>query len=394
MDKTVELKALHGVRNDVSLERFGPTDLAIGDNVDIDETGKVYRRLGTTRVAAGSMHSLKSFASGAYVVSSGALGSINAAGTFASLQSGIGHRVAYTEIAGEVFWSDSLQSGIIGAGANRKWGITVPALPSAVATIGDLRAGTYLYTLTYVRNGGSESGAPSVGSITVPANSGIVFGPIAASTDPTVAGIRLYVSTANGEVTYAAADVPNTVASVSVTALNHPVLPARTLDMAPPPAGQFLGYYNGRAYVGSGRFLWYSQPHEYELFDWVSGYLAFPAALKTFAPVSSGIFLGTETETMYLDGADPQEFVRRQVAPYGTVLGTEYYVRNDVLLDGKQPGMSPVWMSKTGLCLGEEGGTMQNLTSDRVIPPSGLLEGASLSKSRSGTPQLVTTLYS
>jgi hypothetical protein len=228
----------------------------------------------------------------------------------------------------------------------------------------------------------------------VGANSGIVFGPIAASTDSTVTGIRLYVSTANGEVPYAAANVPNAATSISMTATSHPVLPVRTLDMAPPPAGQFLGYYNGRAYVGSGRFLWYSQPHEYELFDWVGGYLAFPSTLKTFAPVSSGIFLGTETETMYLDGADPQEFIHRQVAPYGTVLGTEYYVRNDLLLDGKQPGMSPVWMSKTGLCLGEEGGTMQNLTSDRVIPPSGLLEGASLSKSRSGTPQLVTTLYS
>lgn len=43
MIKPVELKAATDVRNDVSLERFKPTDLATGINIDLDETGKVYR---------------------------------------------------------------------------------------------------------------------------------------------------------------------------------------------------------------------------------------------------------------------------------------------------------------------------------------------------------------
>lgn len=392
--KTVELKALKGVRNDISLERFDRADLAVGDNVDVDETGKLFRRMGTSRIAAGNMHSLRSFASGALIVNNGVLNSVDASGAMAQLKAGITGRVAYSEIVNEMYWSDNVSSGIVGAGVNRAWGTIVPALPAVAIGVGDLRAGTYLYTLTYVRGNGQESGAPSVGSVAVSDHSSLTLGPIPASPDPLVTTIRLYLSTVNGELPYAAAEVPNTTTSISVTDAPQAIMPVRTLDMGPPPAGQLLGYYNGRAYVGSGRFLWYSQPYEYELFDWVSGFITFPEALKTFAPISTGIYLGTETETMYLEGADPSEFIRKQVAPYGTVLGTEMYVRNDVLLEGNQPGMSPVWMSKTGLCLGAEGGVMQNLTSDRVILPGGLTEGASLYKTRSGTPQLVTTIYS
>lgn len=393
MSKLFELKALKGVRNDVSLESFDVDDLAVGNNVDLDEKGKLFRRQGTNLITAGSMHSLKAFNNTTLVVNNSALNTVSAAGLFVALAQGIVGRLAYAEIADDVFWTDGASAGAVSQGVNRPWGIAVPALPAVSVGAGDLRGGTYLYTVVYARRNGMESGAPACGSVTVPANSSLTFGPIAASADPLVDTIHVYVSSTSGELPYLTAIVPNQRQSVLVEALPEQALQVRTLLMGPPPAGQLLGYYNGRAYVGSGRFLWYSQPHEYELFGW-ENFLAFPSVLKTFAPVASGIYLGTETETMYLDGADPSEFVRKQVAPYGTVLGTEFYVRNDLLLEGNQAGMTPVWMSKTGLCLGMEGGVMQNLTSDRFILPSPLAEGASLLKIRSGTPQLVTTIYS
>ena len=392
MSNTIELRAIKGVRNDIPLERFDKTDLDAGNNIDIDETGKVFRRMGTNRLTAGSMHSLKSFVSNSLVVNSNMLSSVNAAGAVTSLGAQVVGRLSYTEIASEIFWSDGINNGIVGAGANRQWGVPVPALPSVTVSGGDLRAGTYLYTSVYVRSNGLESGAPVCGSITVGPNSALVFSGLSPSADPLVTRTRIYISSVSGELPYVAADVSSTLSSVVVAALPVGALQIRTLLKSPPPAGQLLGYYNGRAYVGSGRFLWYSEPYEYELFG-MDNFLAFPSVLKTFAPVSTGVYLGTETETMYLDGADPSEFVRKSVAPYGTVLGTEFYVRNDLLLDGKQFGSTPVWMSKTGLCLGLDGGEMQNLTSDRFILPPGLSEGASLLKIRSGTPQLVTTIF-
>ena len=398
MGGPIELKAVKGVRNDISLERFELEDLAVGNNIDLDEKGKIFRRLGTGRIVAGVMHSLKAFTNTALVVSNGVLSVVNAAGTLLALATGIVARLSYTEIVDSIFWTDGVSTGAISQGANRPWGIVVPALPAVTVGAGDLAAGTYLYTTTYSRSTGLESGAPPVGLVTVPANSSLSFA-VAASADPLAQSINIYVSSVNGELSYLSAIVANATQAVKVAALPEQSVPLRTSLMGPPPAGQLLGYYNGRAYVGKGRFLWYSQPYEYELFDLVNGYLAFQAELKTFAPVASGIYLGTATETMYLDGADPSEFVRKQVAPYGTVLGTEFYVRNDLLINEnaeltRHPGMTPVWMSQTGLCLGLEGGAMQNLTSDRFVIPSVLAEGASLLKIRSGTPQLVSTIYS
>lgn len=392
--KTIELRALHGVRNDLSLESFASTDLAVGDNIDIDEAGKTYRRLGTTRISSGVMHSLRSFENTALVVKNGTLGAVDTAGIFSPMKTGITARVAYTEIANEIYWSDGHNnSGVVGAGTNRNWGVVPPVLPAVSSGTGDLRGGNYIYTATFVRASGLESGAPTCGTVSLGDHGSLVFSAIQVSSDDQVALVRIYLSTVNGELPYLAAEIPNGQTSVNITTAPLPVLPVRTLNMGPPPVGQLLGFYNGRAYVGSGRFLWYSQPYEYELFDWTSGFLAFPTVLKTFAPVSTGIYLGTETETMYLDGADPQEFIRRQVAPYGTVLGTETYVRNDLLLEGNQPGSTPVWMSNTGLCLGMEGGVMKNLTSDRYSLSAPLAEGASILKIRSGTPQLITSLF-
>jgi hypothetical protein len=391
--KTVKFKALNGIKNTASPERIGDGDLVSGNNVDIDDSGKIFRRQGTSRIVTGIMHSLRAFATSAVTVKDGVLGFIEVSGLFTTLKTGIAGRVSYTDIADELFWTDGAVSGVVGGGANRQWGITVPPLPLATAIVGELRAGTYLYTLTYARANGVESGAPSYGSITVPANSGVQFDDIKTSIDSTVSTVRLYLSTASGEVPYMVAEIPNGQTSVRITGATIAAAPVRTMNMAPPPPGQLLGHYNGRAYIGSGRFLWYSQPYEYELFDWSAGFIAFESALTVFAPIASGVFVGTEDETVFLDGADPEAFVRKQVAPYGAVLGTEAYVRNDILLEGNMPGSSPVWMSTAGLCLGAEGGLMQNLTSDRYLMPSTVREGASVFKIRSGTPQLITTLF-
>lgn len=392
----IELKAAAGLRNDISQERFSKNDLAVGTNIEVDETGKVWRRKATTKLQSGVMHSLWASGSDRFVVANGVLSRLTDALALRPIVAVAGTRVAYQSIAGEVYWTDGLQSGVITGTTSRVWGIAPPPPFAAAPTSGTMQAGSYLYTMTYVRADGKESGAPAYGRVDT--TGGITFPALPVSSDPTVVERRLYLSACGGELPYLALTLTNSGKTASLTAPAQRGPQVRTSLSVNAPAGQLVGYYNGRAYVAQGRYLWYSEPFEYERFDPMSSYLAFPDAVQTFAPVSDGVFVGSETETVFLHGADPSEFVRRQVANYGTVLGTEmnappHYMRaHDGGMERKGP--QKLWMSRQGACLGNDGGDFKNLTGGRFILPDGVVAGASLLKIRGGTPQFVTSLFS
>jgi hypothetical protein len=400
--KTIEFSTLRGVRNDVSLDRFdrdekgkptGMVDLSEAVNVDLDETGKIMRRLGTTLISAGANHSLFSSPLGAYVVSAGVLSYIAPTLTLTAIQSVAGPRLCYAPIIDRTYWSDTLQSGCLNGAVSVPWGIAVPPILTASATAGDMRAGRYMFAMTYVRSTGEESGAPKYGEIILAANQGISFTGLPVSTDPLVTTKRIYITPQNGENAYLAGEMLNTTASATFTQapLDGPTL--RTQFMGPPPAGQVVGYFAGRSYIASGRFLLYSQPYEYGLFDLRTGFVGFPTGVQTFAAVADGVFVGTQSETNWLGGTDPTQWVRKSIATFGTALGTEYKLREDLVgSDYGATGTVMAWMSRKGICLGFDGGVMQEVSGGRYIPPTAT-EGASLLKIRGGTPQLITTLY-
>lgn len=392
MINPVEIKALAGIRNDLSPERFKQGDLLVGSNIELDETGKVYRRLGTSVAAVGNMHSLWSEGADAFVVNNNVLQRINADLTMTPLLAIAGDRVDYVRIGSDVFFSDGIQSGAIRGTTVRQWGITPPPALVAQAVAGTLREGTYLYTMTYARADGKESGAPVYGHINT--TGGIFFPALPVSDDPTVTEKRIYLSDWDGELPYLAMTLPNSVASVVLNSQPRKGPPLRTQLAGQAPAGRVVGYFNGRAYVADGQHLWYSRPHEYELFDLMSGYLTFPSNVQTFAAVSDGVFVGLTDETLFMDGMDPLDFVRKPICDYGTVRGTvedvpEYYVQ-----DGENQGPQKMWMSNDGVCLGQNNGVFKNLTGGRFIPPDGIAAGASLLKVRGGTPQFVVSLFS
>lgn len=258
--------------------------------------------------------------------------------------------------------------------------------------LGDLPAGTYMVTTTFVRVDGTESGAPASVGVTVSSAASISVTNISVSNDPLVSRVRIYMTAPNGEVLMEAGEIGNGVTSVSITAV--PVFgPAlRTQFFGPPPPGQALGTYNGRAYIGAANVLWYTLPYEYELVDLAYGYIVFDSDIQVIAGVVDGIFVGAKSETVFLAGDGPESFVREQVAPYGAVLGTAFAVRNDQVPGSDEPGVVQVWASQKGIAIGQDGGKYVEATSGRYILPS-VTEGASVLKIRSGTPQLVTTFF-
>lgn len=395
--KPIQFNAFAGLRNDISPERFSKEDLLTATNIELDETGKPYRRLGTTLLDATATHSLWAEDEFCFCVRGGVLTRILSDMTFQSLGVAItGQRVRYSKVLGDVYWTDGVQSGILSNAGNRLWGIPVPSF-AMTATSGVLVPGTYLATVTHVRSNGLESGAAPVQSINVPSAGGISF-TLPNSTDPLVVEKRIYLSDVNGELAYLCATLTGSDTTATITQL--PVgrtLAVRTLRMGPPPVGSVVVSYKGRIYVAENNYLWYTQPYEYELVHRAMNFIGFNSPIKTLAVGSDGLFVGSDTSTVYLAGDEPNKFEMQPLADYGTVYGTEVNVPK-VLFKAPEGASAnsdvPMWMSKNGLCVGLDDGSMLNLTGGRYTLPEGVATGASLLKLRGASPQLVTTLFS
>lgn len=389
--KTIPFSGHSGVRNDISQERFKQDDLSAGVNVDVDKTGKVWRRDGTTNVLAGVMHSLYNNGDTTLVVDGTNLTQLDVAFGKRVLAIASGARVAYETTNRQVFWSDELVSGVVKDGVNRRWGVAVPPVPSVSIGVGDFAEGSYLVTTTYVRNDDHESGAPRSTEIPLAANQGFTLG-LTPSLDPNVLYQRIYLSDINGKVCFLAGEVLNPTLSVTLTALPQLGAAVRTQFMGPPPAGQVVGYFKGRMYIAKGPYLWYSLPYEFELFDLRNGYMGFDTNVTTFAAVEDGIYVGTGNSVSWLSGNDPTKFDRKVVAPFGAVLGTEKLVPAHMMGDLEEQGDAQVFMTSRGLCAGFDGGVFKNLTGARYFPVSAS-RGASLLKVRDGSPLLTTSLF-
>lgn len=392
MANTVQVKIHKGVRNDVATERFTPSDLLTGDNIDIDETGKVFRRLGRTAVSAGATTSLWSDGDQAFFVRGSQLHRLNPDMTSDVVVSGVNPNVAYTSLDRAVYWTDNKQSGRIKDGVASRWGIEVPTNTFTVSpTSGDLPAATYGVTVVYTRKG-MESGAPRGKFILVADNAGLRIDNIPVPTDPTVDGKILYITRPDGELFFRCAVLHVSDTSVTVFADVRSPIQLRTQFKSPAPAGQVVGLYGGRSYIAQGSVLFYSDPFEYELFDLRSNFIQFESNIRIFAPVNDGVFIATDKETVFLTGRDPKEFVSITVLNHGGVQGTLVYPSNDKLTAEGVQGIAAMWVSRVGVCLGTTGGNLVNLTGDRY-EMSAARKGGGLFKMRDGTPQYVSTLF-
>jgi hypothetical protein len=388
--RNVNLKAAAGVRNDVPLERFGKSDLASGVNVDIDKTGKVSRRAGQRQVLAGAdIHSLTQTSSRMFFVDGTDLLELHPSFTTSPLKTGlaIGRRMTFLGLNQKVYFMNGADAGVIVGSHVQRLGVEVPA-PVHVVAIGD--DGDYGVTMTYVRNDGTESGARGyvfVRSAEIP--SMLLTLPV--STDPDVVSKRLYITTMDGEVPYLAAEVDNATLSYQHSELGPLAIVCSTQFLSPMPSGDVLAAYNGRLYIARGNLLVYSEPYNYETCDMRMNYIQFPDRVTIIAPVKDGIYVGTETETLFLRGADPAEFAAETVAPVGSIFGTLVYADPGFVTKDGLKGQAPMWMTTRGVCAATESGVFTELTSGRYVLPDAT-SGAGLYRYQRGVPQYISVL--
>jgi hypothetical protein len=365
-------KGFTGLRNSVSAERFEEGDLEVATNVDIDHTGKLERRLGYTLAAAlAGAHSLYASGELALLVSGPNLKRLADDYTTSDLANVTSARaMSYETVIGRTFYSNGVDTGVVEAIGNaRTWGLRPPAHLGAapiVAGGGGLAAGTYQWTLTYVRSDGQESGALFAAPFTVATDGAqVTFSELPVPRDPDVIAKRLYLTTTNGEIFYQAAEIH--VLSTSLTYANDGgelTVPLETMHLQEAPAGQIVKHFRGHMLVAADGVLYYSQPYAYELFN-LREYFNFEARIVLVAPLEDGLFVCTETHHYWLPGLKPDDFAQAKKAQHGAIEGTLVYTEGRNVGEGTD-GIVAVWLSREGVCVASNGGGLHVLTHERL----------------------------
>jgi len=336
-------------------------------NFDITDKGMLKRRRGHTRVLAATVVP-GTFWSGknrTLYVASGSLWELvqTPGGTYAGqlVRTGVGNKpMAYTEVAGNIYWSNGVVSGRMDAqGGDWPWGVQGPVVNPklVVGASGSLEPGTYQVAVTFIAANGEESGTPLATEAVVADQGGIILlDDIPQPTDPD-ATIRVYCSYVNGEGLYWVQDIPQGTPSFAITQTSNlaTVLLQTQFGMAP-PAGNVIEEHNGRIYIGRGKVLWMTSPLRYGLLKPMKDFIQFPADITVVKAVSDGLFVCAD-QTYWFSGIDTDNFRQRVVLPYGGVFGTGIDIPN---LD------AVAWFGDTGMVIGGLNGEVFNTLENRV----------------------------
>lgn len=353
-------------------------------NVDFITDTILRRRKGLTKVYSGiGLSNGFSCPVGSFFVEGTTLKRLNADNTATEVYIGVtGEHHTFFYKNGVVYFSDGTLSLKLTDSTVYKWGMDVPAAPVVYGASGTFPAGVYLTACCFVDHDGVESGASRIESIYLTENSGVTFTNIPLITDPQVATVRLYMSTADGGELFHVADT--TAPEYTIVAGTY--AEGATLEskfISPAPGARVVAYYNGRAYVADGvGAVHYSEPFEYDRFKIGSNFLQFPSAVDIMIPVDTGIFFAYGSTTEFYAGNPEDGFNIVPKFEYGGVLGSAKQVPNS---------SSVIWQSQRGTILGTADGQCKNIQEDTVAIESAD-SAATMVREREGVRHFVTSL--
>ena len=304
---SIVIAAFEGLKNTVSSERLKPGELERAINVDIDDVGQARRRRGQRQLSALPHHSLWLAPSKRLlVVRSGVLGLLLPDNSHVPLTVVGEDPVAYTEVAGTIYYSSRTHSGkILPNNTRSAWGAT---------------DGTSRWVSPVVR--------------------------------PT-----------------------ETLGPVAGRALSAP------------PLASLLEGWNGRLYMGEGRYIWATEVFSYDYVDKARNFLQFEADLTVLIAVDDGLYVGAEDGLHFLTGQLSKGLVRRTVSTSPIVRGSAVRVPADVTGVGLQRGgeaeLAVMMLSEAGVLVCSNGGKVVNTTTGRVVFP-GAQDAAVLHRDDSG----------
>jgi hypothetical protein len=349
--KVVTFKNWKGISNVVSPQCTSPEYFKDIVNIDVDKKGGLQKRHGYHKVASGIISALWASTAGlgCFGVVGGELVEIYSDYSFSTplFTLNAGTTLSFEEVDNKIYFCNSYYTGIIENGILKTWGITKtqPILNLSITT-GNLQAGEYQVSYTFVNNEGIESGCSESQPIILPTDSSGITFTLSSVIDPSIAFARVYCSTQNGRsLFYSGICLSNSSYTISTTStLSNPL---RTFNLDKAPTGQIVKYHNGRLYVAQDNILWYSEKYQYQHFRMDSNYIEFPTRIKEVMPLESGMWIGSD-KLYFLDGTEPEKFNRVTKDIAGVVEGTGIKVNGIYSLVPGNPS-SYYWLVTTNL---------------------------------------------
>ena len=163
----------------------------------------------------------------------------------------------------------------------------------------------------------------------------------------------------------------------------------------PMPPGQHLAVYRGHLLSAAGKVLYVSDPMSdcYDVRGSISGtgrsYIPFNDDITMVRPVDEGIFVA-DGNTWFLKGQSFEEMEKKLVDGFPVIPFTDIQVDGS-LIEKNGEGNWAMWMSSDGISVGNNAGTVVNLTKwVYTIPDSPI--GAAIARNEEGLVQYIGTI--
>lgn len=336
-------------------------------NVDVDDAGRLRRRIGQTRIQVLSApHSLYETTDGRFfVVIGGVLYRITLPAYTQAVVKVLASnsRTYYAEHNGDVYYSNGTDSGrVSAAGTWYPWALPTPSLPAVTPIAGSLPPGKYLVAVAYSNvDTGEEGGAR--GSTQYELSSP---GALRVTLPTAVVGathVNVYVSSTNGGIPCLHGSAAVGEATYDVTTLVT-TLTCAAIGLGPLPAGTGLFVHLGRLGVISAGDIFYSEPWRPGYCRPYANFIGFEESVSIVVPAQNGCYIVADKTRWFAgDLANPSAIV--DVLPYKAVPGTGFESVSD---------MTVGWFSSAGVVIASPAGEAVAAMADSIdlsAPASG-----------------------
>jgi len=354
-------------------------------NIDPYPSGEVRTRAGLRLIASGNFHSLyqPSHKKFSLCWKDGNLCRING-NTVTSLQNLSSRIINYADLNGETFWTNGETAGRVKLdGTSSFWGLPLPPSPEVTVIMsGGLHAGTYQIAMTAVVDG-IESGSNTPTVVQVAKGGGVEV------SVPTGATFNIYMTPSNGtssELRYVATAQSGAISKIGTGTLGRHL---RGLLAHRPRPGQAMASYQGRLFVASGSFVWFTEAMAPHLLLPEFGYFKFDSAVLMIGVSENGLYIGTRDSIRFLAGNSPEQMSVRFVSSVGSASSAISLSPVSFTDNGPVLGRQCAWVSSDGyLCVGKPDGIISRPHHSRFC--MGKLSGVTLSEiERGGLRQVI-----
>lgn len=305
--------------------------------------------------------------------------------------------VSYTRVNQDVYWSNGVQSGmILPDGQVYQWACELPSGQPTLTDAGggQLDSGSYQVAMTFIDRLGRESGTGLAGVVTI-SGGGITLSSIPQPSSTDVTSIRIYMTSADGDILHHVLTIPTGIPSASIGQRNA-TIPLATQFHVPLPAGEVVATAFARLFVARKNVLHWSDALRYGQGNPAQNYVRFANNVTLLAAVAdgsegAGIYIAAGERTYWMTGANPSEWRQVIAYPHGAIAGTLALSPGSVWgLETEAP--VPSWLASNGQhCVGLPGGQVVAYNASRAT--TDLAEyGASMIREVDGQRVMATSL--